>query len=90
MVKIKAKGFFGGVKLMIEVVDGVTYIDGHKDNLFDTLIHSQYPIGGTYIAEPDSMENILNTLAYYFFDESPEIETSGEFEEIPYQEGVIY
>lgn len=90
MVKIKAKGTFGGSELEIVVVDGVTFINGRKDDLMDVMIHDQHPIGGTYFAEPDSMTNILNTLAFHFFDDPPKIETEGEFEEIPYEEGVIY
>lgn len=90
MVKIKAAGKRNGKKLTIEVVDSVTYIDGEEDDIYDVLIHEQFPMGGTYYAEPDSMENILNTLSFHFFDEKPKISTDGEFEEMPYVEGRIY
>lgn len=90
MAKIKATGRRNGVLMVIEVIDGETFIDGEQEDVYDFFIHQQHPMGGTYYAEPTSMENILNTLTYHFFDSEPEIETEGSLEEIPYEEGRIY
>lgn len=90
MAKIKAKGKRKGVEMIVRVVDGVVYINGLRNDMYDWALHKQHPIGGTYYAEPDSMTNIANTLRYHFFDETPEFKTEGEFEEITYEEGKIY
>lgn len=90
MAKILAKGIRKGVYMTVRIVDGVVYINGMKNDLYDWAIYVQHPIGGTYIAEAHSMENALNTLEYYFFDEKPSIEISGDFEEIPFEDDVIY
>lgn len=90
MAKIKAVGKRDGAELEITVDNGVTYINGVKEDIFDAAIYAQYPMAGTYYPEPDSMENALNTLSYHFFDDPPEIETEGSFEDIPYVEGRIY
>lgn len=90
MPKITAKGKFRGGVMTVEVIDSETYINGEEDDGLDYILHEQRPIGGTYYAASESMENILHNLTKYFFDNDPIIEVDGEIEEIPSVEGRIY
>lgn len=90
MTEIVAKGIRRGVPMIVRVKGDVIRINGLQNDLYDWAIYAQYPIGGTYFAEAQTPENVLNTLSYHFFDEKPEIDVIGELEEIPYEENVIY
>ena len=67
-----------------------TIIDPDKEQDIRNLMERRFPIAGTYYPETESMLNVLNVLQYHYFDEPPEIVTEGEFEEMPYEKGVVY
>lgn len=90
MATILAKGNRKGVYMTVRVTPQGIYVNGMKNDLYDWAIYAQHLIGGTYIAEPRTAENALNTLRYHFFDEAPSIEVVGKTEGIPYEENVIY
>jgi hypothetical protein len=89
---IEATGIRDGKKTTVKVVNGAILIDG--DVIISEIdkmdLTAKNPIAGTYYPEPDSETNILNNLHYHFFDASPDINTEGEAEEIPYDKDVIY
>ena len=98
MTIIKAKGIRNGKPLAVtflRVSGEDTYIFNHHldesiESEIKTELKLRHPFGGTYYPEEQSELNILNVLENYFFDERPEIETDGEFETIPGEDGVIY
>lgn len=98
MTRIKAKGKKNGVQMtvvFIRVSGEDTYIFNHRLNMgleddIKAELKLRHPFGGTYYPEEQSELNVLNVLENYFFDERPEIETDGEFETIPGEDGVIY
>lgn len=88
--KIIAQGKRLGVEMDVRVIDGVVYINGVKNELYDWALEEQHPIEGSYhYVKADSMLNIANTLHFHFFDGPPSFATSGEFETIPYEEEAI-
>lgn len=89
--KIMAYGKRLGVEMDVRVIDGVVYINGVKNDLYDWALEEQHPIEGSFdYVKADSMLNIANTLHFHFFDGPPIFETSGKFERIPYEEEAIF
>lgn len=99
MGKIFAAGILKGVytEVTVTLKDGKINISGRgMDNTelqirFDQLNSLPCPIGGTYFPEKDSLLNIYNLLANYFFDSQVEPDVlEGEIEQLPYEEGRVY
>lgn len=94
---IKAKGRRKGY--LVEVVciekDGIhLFFDAHRniasEQEFMDIMKERHLIDGTFCPKENSMLNALNVLRYYYFDEPPEIATEGDFEELPYEDNVVY
>lgn len=90
MNRLIAKGKRSGVEMEVKIIEGNTFIDGDLEDSYDSDLHEQRLIGGTYYAEPDSMLNMFNNLKHYFFDEQVEVKMTGQLEPIPYEDGFIY
>ena len=97
MTAIKATGIRDGSPMTVICVesDGILFMFNNiQDRFYGRMIREEmkkrHLIAGTFTPEENSMLNVLNVLQYYFFDEPPEIETTGEFEEMPSEDGVVY
>ncbi|MHC5268233.1 hypothetical protein ACYSNO_03445 [Enterococcus sp. LJL98] len=89
--KIIAQGKRFGVEMAVCVVDGVVYINGVKNDLYDWALEEQHPIAGSYdYVKADSMLNIANTLHFHFFDSAPSFVTIGTFELVPAEEKIEF
>ena len=98
MVTIKAKGIYErrGLEVVCAEQDGkmIFLFNNHKETTTEKKIRAEmkkrHVMAGTFSPEEDSMLNVLNVLQHHFFDEPPEIETTGEFPEMPGELGVVY
>lgn len=98
MAAITARGIYEGRRLEVICIerDGklIFLFDKHKDEHKQRALlqemKKRYPFAGTYIPAENSILNALNVLSYYFFDELTDVETTGTFEEMPHEDGVVY
>ena len=90
MKSILAVGKKNGKTMAIEVVNNTIYVDGEKESLYNFELHEERPIAGTYYPGSKTMENVLNNLLHYFFDNKPEVIKEGAVTDMPYEEGRIY
>lgn len=98
MTTITARGMFDQreTEVICAERDGdMTFLfDKHKDMIKEDYIRSEmakrHLIAGTYTPEMNSMLNVLNVIQFHFFDDPPDINTTGDFEEMPSDDGVVY
>lgn len=98
MTMIHATGMKNGEMLEVyfsRIKNTETYTFNHRYNVtleaeIKDELRKRHPFAGTYYPEENSELNVLNVLQHYFFDSRPEIETQGDFEEMPSEPGVIY